>query len=73
MEQIKKTMIFTDSREALDYLVNKAWDNLTLSQKKFLRPYKQSLNHETISEQRIEKALKEFGEVRIKKEILLSI
>jgi hypothetical protein len=73
MEQNKKQMIFTDSREALDYLVNKTWDNLTLDQRKFLRPYKRSFNHETISDERIEKALKEFGEVHIKKEIRLSI
>lgn len=59
--------VFTDIREAFDYLVNVAWDELSPEQHKILRVPKSDFNHGSISYQRMEKILAEFG--RLKKNI----
>ncbi|MCU0448168.1 MAG: hypothetical protein MUE85_24975 [Microscillaceae bacterium] len=57
---------FNDLREALDWLVNQQWENLTKEQRKQLRNVKREINFGSISEKRIRETLLEFGELQTK-------
>lgn len=65
------TMVFNDSKKALDYLVNQVWDKLTLEQRKILRDAKREYNHGNISTQKIDELVKNFGQIEKKITIIL--